>query len=56
MGIDRFYIGDIGAGVGKLLTFGGFGIWTIVDWFIIEKRTRNKNYKELMELCGQLNY
>lgn len=40
-------------GVLKLITFGGLGVWAIIDWFIIMKRTRNNNYKELMELCGQ---
>ena len=44
LGIDRFYIGDTGLGVGKLLTCGGFGIWTIVDWFMIQGATKEKNY------------
>ena len=43
LGIDRFYIGDVGMGVGKLLTCGGLGIWTIVDWFLIMDATRDKN-------------
>lgn len=47
LGIDRFIIGDVGLGVGKLLTCGGFGIWTIVDWFMIMGATREKNMKKL---------
>jgi len=43
LGIDRFYIGDTGMGIGKLLTCGGFGIWTIIDWFLIMGATREKN-------------
>lgn len=43
LGIDRFYIGDTGLGVAKLLTCGGIGIWTIVDWFLIMGVTREKN-------------
>ncbi|HWR93792.1 MAG TPA: TM2 domain-containing protein [Flavobacterium sp.] len=42
-GVDRFFIGDTGMGVGKLLTCGGLGIWTIVDWFLIMDATRQKN-------------
>ena len=49
LGIDRFMIGDTGLGVGKLLTCGGFGIWTIVDWFQIQTATREKNMQKIQQ-------
>ncbi len=49
LGIDRFIIGDTGLGVGKLLTCGGFGIWTIIDWFMIQGATREKNMQKLQQ-------
>lgn len=47
LGIDRFMIGDTGLGVAKLLTCGGLGIWGIVDWFLIQDATRQKNMEKL---------
>ena len=49
LGIDRFYIGHTGIGVAKLLTCGGFYIWTIVDWFLIQNATREVNMQKLRE-------
>lgn len=49
MGIDRFYIGDIGLGVGKLLTGGGCGIWWIIDLFMIMDATRKKNSEKVLQ-------
>ncbi|HSH67808.1 MAG TPA: TM2 domain-containing protein [Bacteroidia bacterium] len=50
LGIDRFIIGDTGLGIGKLLTCGGFGIWAIVDWFMIMGATREKNMQKLQQI------
>lgn len=52
-GVDRFFIGDIGLGLGKLLTGGGCGIWYLIDIFMIMDATRKKNLEKLM---FQLNY
>ena len=49
LGIDRFMIGDTGLGVGKLLTWGGLGIWAIIDWFMIQKATREKNMQKIQQ-------
>ena len=48
LGIDRFMLGETGMGILKLLTLGICGILTIVDWFSVQKRTREKNYTRLM--------
>jgi TM2 domain-containing membrane protein YozV len=49
-GVDRFYIGDTGIGIGKLLTCGGLGIWTIIDWFNIQSATRQKNFEKIQTI------
>ena len=49
IGIDRFMIGDTGLGVGKLLTCGGLGIWTIIDLFLIQKATKEKNMQKILQ-------
>lgn len=43
LGIDRFYLGCIFTGILKLITFGGLGIWYLID--MIRLATGSK-------LCG----
>lgn len=31
LGFHRFYMGDISIGILQLLTFGGFGLWWLID-------------------------
>ena len=49
LGVDRFMLGDISMGVLKLLTGGGFGILTIIDWFTIMDKTRTANFNLFVE-------
>ncbi|MFW0776012.1 TM2 domain-containing protein [Paenarthrobacter nitroguajacolicus] len=50
LGVDRFYLGKIGTGIAKLLTAGGFGIWSIVD--LIITLTGNARDKQGRPLAG----
>jgi TM2 domain-containing membrane protein YozV len=43
MGIDRIILGQIGRGLLKIFTAGGFLIWFIVDCFTITSRTKDYN-------------
>ncbi|MGE7691631.1 TM2 domain-containing protein [Lysinibacillus sp. NPDC097214] len=35
LGIHRFYAGKIGTGILMIITLGGLGIWTLIDFIMI---------------------
>lgn len=49
LGIDRFIIGDVGLGIGKLL-FGWLtcGIWPLIDIFFCYKKAKEKNLNNII--------
>lgn len=51
-GIDRIVLGQVGLGIAKMLTCGGFSIWTIVDFFLIMSETRSYNAQKIIELIN----
>ena len=54
LGVDRFYVGDTGLGIAKLL-FGWLtlGLWPFIDIFLCYKKARQDNMKKLtMAIAG----
>ena len=46
-GVDRFYKGDIGLGILKLITLGALGIWALIDLFLVYKGIKKDNLEKL---------
>ena len=35
LGVHRFYVGKVGTGIAQILTFGGLGLWVLIDFIMI---------------------
>ncbi len=51
-GLDRMYAGQIGMGIGKLLTLGGLGIWFLVDGFRVILNALTKSEEGLFGITN----
>lgn len=54
LGADRFFVGQPVMGCLKLLTLGGFGIWIVVDYFLIGGITRDRNIVEARQIKSSM--
>ena len=43
IGVDRFIMGKVGTGILKLITFGGCGIWWLIDLILIATKHQFEN-------------
>ena len=43
LGVDRFLMKKIGTGLLKLFTFGGFGVWWLIDVILIATKYEYKD-------------
>lgn len=50
LGVDRFMMKETGMGILKLLTGGCCGVLTIIDWCSIQKKTKERNFNDIMPL------
>ena len=49
-GIHRFYLGKIGTGILMLLTLGGLGIWTLIDFiYAVSGNMKDKEGKLIQD-------
>jgi TM2 domain-containing membrane protein YozV len=54
LGVDRFYVGDTGIGILKLLTLGVCGIFALIDWFLIMGRADDYNRRKAQEIAAAI--
>ncbi len=53
LGVDRFYIGDVGLGIAKLLLgWLTCGLWALIDIFLCYKKAKEKNLTNIMSMLN----
>lgn len=52
IGADRFYLGQVGLGLIKLLTCGGLTLWALVDIFLIMGATKEENMARFFQVLN----
>ena len=55
LGIDRFYLGKIGTGILKLITFGGLGAWWLIDIILVVTGRLKDSHGLLVKSVGVQN-
>ena len=55
LGVDRFYNGQVGLGIGKFLTAGGFFVWYLVDIFLIRDAIKKSNLEKFRQTVAVLS-
>ena len=55
LGAHRFYMGKIGTGIVMLLTLGVFGIWWLVDIFLISGMIRTDEHKVQNQILEEIS-
>ncbi|HXX67120.1 MAG TPA: TM2 domain-containing protein [Polyangiaceae bacterium] len=51
-GLDRFYLGQVGLGLAKALSFAGFGLWWFIDLFLIMHAADRRNADTVVNLAA----
>ncbi|MGM0876403.1 MAG: TM2 domain-containing protein [Bacillota bacterium] len=54
LGVHRYYLGRIGSGVAMTLTLGVFGLWTLIDIFLINGMINKKNAEVETQVISEI--
>jgi len=49
--LDRFFLGQPGLGILKIISIGGYGIWWLIDLFTVKSRVGSFNRSKATEIA-----